>query len=48
MNDLRWDHFKMRVLKQLTDLHNPSEIVKQITSISIEPGVKVDVFIAYA
>lgn len=48
MNDLRWDHFKMRVLKQLIDLYNPSEIVKRITSISSEPGVKVEVFIAYA
>ena len=38
----------MRVLKQLIDLHSPSEIVKQITSIIIEPGVKVEVFIADA
>ena len=43
-----WDHFEMRVLKQLIDLHSPSEIVKQITSIIIEPGVKVEVFIADA
>ena len=26
----------------LIDLHSPSEIVKQITSISIEPGVEVE------
>ncbi|XP_040089371.1 40S ribosomal protein S20-like [Oryx dammah] len=43
-----WDHFEMRVLKQLIDLHSPSEIFKQITSISTEPGVKVEVFIADA
>jgi len=30
------------------DLHSPSEIVKQITSINIEPGVEVEVTIADA
>nr|XP_035117831.2 40S ribosomal protein S20-like [Callithrix jacchus] len=34
-----WDGFQMRIYKQLTDLHSPSEILKQITSICIEPGV---------
>ncbi|CAO2614097.1 40S ribosomal protein S20, partial [Lemmus lemmus] len=29
-----WDRFQMRII----DLHSPSEIVKQFTSISIEPG----------
>ncbi|DAA29817.1 small ribosomal subunit protein uS10-like [Bos taurus] len=43
-----WDHFEMRVLKQLIDLYSPSEIVKQITSIIIEPAVKVEVYIADA
>lgn len=41
-----WDRFEMRVHKRLIDLHSPSEIVKQITSISIEPGVEVEVTIA--
>ncbi|XP_045660982.1 40S ribosomal protein S20-like [Ursus americanus] len=41
-----WDHFQMRLHKRLIDLHSPSEIVKQITSISIEPGVKDEVTIA--
>ena len=36
-----WDRFEMRVHKRVIDLHSPSEIVKQITSISIEPGVEV-------
>uniref|UniRef100_A0A2K6UUK3 Small ribosomal subunit protein uS10 n=1 Tax=Saimiri boliviensis boliviensis TaxID=39432 RepID=A0A2K6UUK3_SAIBB len=36
-----WDCFQMRI-------HNPSEIIKQITSISIEPGVEVEVTIADA
>ena len=36
----------MRIHKRLLDLHSPPEIVKQITSISIEPGVEVEVTIA--
>jgi small subunit ribosomal protein S10 len=40
------EHFEMRIHKRLIDLHSPSEIVKQITSISIEPGVEVEVTIA--
>merc|ERR1712200_188421 len=36
-----WDKFQMRIHKRLIDLHSPSEIVKQITSINIEPGVEV-------
>lgn len=41
-----WDRFEMRVHKRILDLHSPSEIVKEITSISIEPGVEVEVTIA--
>ena len=41
-----WDRFQMRIHKRVIDLHSPSEIVKQITSISIEPGVDVEVTIA--
>jgi small subunit ribosomal protein S20e len=40
-----WDRFEMRIHKRLLDLHAPSEVVKQITSIPIEPGVEVDVTI---
>ncbi|CAG0898915.1 unnamed protein product [Cyprideis torosa] len=43
-----WDRFLMRIHKRVIDLHSPSEIVKQITSISIEPGVEVEVTIADA
>ncbi|KAK6188270.1 hypothetical protein SNE40_004483 [Patella caerulea] len=43
-----WDRFQMRIHKRIIDLHSPSEIVKQITSISIEPGVEVEVTIADA
>ena len=41
-----WDRFEMRVHKRLIDLHSPADVVKQITSISIEPGVEVEVTIA--
>lgn len=32
-----WDKFEMRIHKRLIDLHAPSEVVKQLTSIPIEP-----------
>jgi len=38
-----WDRFQMRIHKRVIDLESPSEMVKQITSISIEPGVDVEV-----
>jgi len=38
-----WDRFEMRIHKRWIDLHSPSEVVKQITSIQIEPGVDVEV-----
>ncbi|XP_064118575.1 small ribosomal subunit protein uS10-like [Macrobrachium nipponense] len=41
-----WDRFQMRIHKRVIDLHSPSEVVKQITSISIEPDVDVEVTIA--
>eukprot|EP00389_Voromonas_pontica_P004028 GDKH01005969.1.p1 GENE.GDKH01005969.1~~GDKH01005969.1.p1 ORF type:complete len:127 (-),score=46.18 GDKH01005969.1:77-457(-) len=40
-----WDRFEMRIHKRLIDLHSPSDIVKQITSINILPGVEVEVTI---
>merc|ERR1712071_397967 len=40
-----WDRFEMRIHKRLIDLHAPSDVVKQITSIPIEAGVEVDVTI---
>ena len=41
-----WDRFELRIHKRLIDLHSPADVVKQITSISIEPGVDVEVTIA--
>ncbi|XP_069345167.1 small ribosomal subunit protein uS10-like [Eulemur rufifrons] len=43
-----WDRFQMRIHKRRIDLHSPPKIVKGITSISIEPGVEVEVTIADA
>jgi len=40
-----WDRFEMRIHKRIIDLYSPSDVVKQITSISIEPGVHVEVTI---
>merc|ERR1712080_442853 len=40
-----WDWFETRIHKRVIDLHSPSETVKQITSINIEPGVVVEVAI---
>lgn len=40
-----WDKFEMRIHKRLIDLNSPSDVVKQITSIHIEPGVEVEVTI---
>ncbi|KAK4701584.1 small subunit ribosomal protein S20e, partial [Phenoliferia sp. Uapishka_3] len=41
-----WDHLEMKIHKRLIDLTSPAEVVKQITSMSIEPGVEVEVTIA--
>ena len=41
-----FDRFELRVHKRVIDLHSSSEVVKQITSITIEPGVEVEVTIA--
>eukprot|EP00178_Gracilaria_changii_P015377 TRINITY_DN4303_c0_g1_i1.p1 TRINITY_DN4303_c0_g1~~TRINITY_DN4303_c0_g1_i1.p1 ORF type:complete len:121 (+),score=18.23 TRINITY_DN4303_c0_g1_i1:54-416(+) len=41
-----YDRFEMRIHKRTIDLTSTSENVKQITSISIEPGVEVEVTIA--
>ncbi|KAL1378685.1 hypothetical protein pipiens_015422 [Culex pipiens pipiens] len=38
--------YQMRLHKRIIDLHSPSEIVKQITSINIKPSVEVKVTIA--
>jgi len=41
-----WDRYQMRIHKRLIDLHSPSEIVRQITSINIDPDVEVEVTIS--
>ena len=40
------DKFELRVHTMVINLHSSSEVVKHITSITIEPGVEVEVTIA--
>lgn len=40
-----WDSFEMRIHKRIIDLQSPADVVRQITSIAIEPGVEVEVTI---
>ncbi|CAE7505127.1 RPS20 [Symbiodinium microadriaticum] len=41
-----YDRFQMRIHKRLIDLYSPADEVRQITNISIESGVDVEVTIA--
>ncbi|KAI8031261.1 40S ribosomal protein S20-2 [Camellia lanceoleosa] len=41
-----WDRFELRVHKCIIDLFSSPDVVKQITSITIEPSVEVEVTIA--
>lgn len=41
-----FDTLEMRMYKRVVDLEAPTEVVRQITSISIEPNVQVEVTIA--
>ncbi|KAI4332010.1 hypothetical protein L6164_016953 [Bauhinia variegata] len=43
-----FDRFELRVHKRVIDLYSSPDVVKQITSITIEPGVEVEVTIADA
>jgi len=38
-----WDRFEMRVHKRVIDLFASIEVVKEVTSIQMEPGVDVEV-----
>merc|ERR1712072_1133815 len=40
-----WDHLEMKIHKRLIDIESPAEVVKQITSMSIESGVEAEVTI---
>ncbi|OMO55999.1 Ribosomal protein S10 [Corchorus capsularis] len=41
-----YDRFELRIHKRLIDLYSTAEVVKQVTSITVEPGVHVEVTIA--
>jgi small subunit ribosomal protein S20e len=43
-----WDHFEMRIHKRVIDLTCTMQIMKEITSINIEPGVDVEVTVSTA
>ncbi|MBA0690013.1 hypothetical protein Goari_007711 [Gossypium aridum] len=38
-----WDRFEPRIHKRLIDMYSTPDVVKQVTSITMEPGVPVDV-----
>jgi small subunit ribosomal protein S20e len=38
-----FDRWQMRIHKRILDLHAPADLVKQLTNITIEPGVDIDV-----
>jgi small subunit ribosomal protein S20e len=40
-----WDLFELRIHKRVIDLFSSENIIKQITSIKIEPGVEIEVTI---
>jgi len=42
-----WDRFEMRIHKRIIDLKAPTDVVKKITAITIEPGVDVEVIGAF-
>merc|ERR1711933_217742 len=37
-----WDRYQMRIHKRVIDLQSPTETVRQITQLSIDPGVHVE------
>ncbi|SIO73184.1 small subunit ribosomal protein S20e [Babesia microti strain RI] len=41
-----WDRFEMRIYKRLIDLYSSSDIVNKITSVTLDPGVDVEVTIS--
>lgn len=43
-----FDRLQMRIHKRLLDFHAPSDVIRSITNISIEPGVDVEVTVADA
>lgn len=41
-----WDRFQMHIHKRIIDLLSSSDVVKQITAVTIEPGVDVEVTVS--
>ncbi|KAG9397558.1 40S ribosomal protein 20S [Carpediemonas membranifera] len=38
-----WEHYEMHISKRVVDFHCPSDMVRQVTKITIEPDVDVEV-----
>ena len=38
-----WDRFQMRIHKRIIDMRCAVDVVKQLTTINVEPGVDIDV-----
>ncbi|KAF0852809.1 40S small subunit ribosomal protein uS10 (rpS20) [Andalucia godoyi] len=43
-----WDRFEMNIHKRVIDLHSSTEIVKDITSVRLDPGVDIEVTLIQA
>jgi small subunit ribosomal protein S20e len=43
-----WDRFEMRIHKRVIDLHASAEIVKEITTVRLDPGVDIEVTLGQA
>jgi small subunit ribosomal protein S20e len=41
-----WEHYEMRIHKRYIDIAAPSSQVKNITSLTIEPGVDVEISVS--
>jgi len=41
-----WDRYELRIHKRIIDLHSAAEVVKKVTSITIDPSVQIEVTFA--
>ncbi|TID31366.1 hypothetical protein CANINC_000077 [Pichia inconspicua] len=41
-----WEHYEMRVHKRYIDIEAPSDLIKKLTALTIEPGVYVEVTVS--
>lgn len=41
-----WDRFEMRIHKRILDMHAPAAVVRHVTTITVDPSVRIEVTIA--